>query len=578
MKTRNLQPEKAPYLLRGSSPPSHTIVRTLTSALCGVALSFGVISTAQATVDTSAVGIYSLPADCPTVGVAPAPVCGTAYEAGPVAGYLEVVLNTPAATGGTGTEVTFEVTGNSTLTTDYALVPAAVCPSGATNCALVAAGATSVLVNITPIDDVALEGTETVIISILGAVDNGTTILPISTTNESATLNIIENDVASATQPLVGITATITPAAEPSTSGQFTVTASPTPIADITVNYTITSASTAEANLDYAELSGSVILTPTASSQTIDVTIFDDDLIEPSETLIVELSTNAAYRLGSSTSATVDITSEDTVSGQQTHLFTIDDDGEIVQINADNQISPPNPATQCVSFGITTGGTPVVQSFKVGSTTALTSPDSISQIGFAPDPDNVFRRTRSLDLDELSGLGFEADPNIGIFDATFNPPVSSVDKITTYNRTLEVWADNDTYAKPIEVPINAFLVPNNLPAIQAFDGANSNASMITNGTSMAIDMGTTVVGSTLTKTFTVKNSGYAELRLQPTTAEFLTGTGNGFSAGPYVTPTIGAPVPTPTTCGCPTTLTHGETTFTVTLTAKIGRASCRERV
>ena len=385
--------------------------------------------------------------------------------------------------------------------------------------------------------------------------------------DNEATVTINDDEQAGATQPLISITAT-TQAGEPSTQGVFTVTATPAPIADITVNYTILSTSTAEANLDYAELGGTVILTPTASSQTIDVTIIDDDLIEPTETLTVELSSNSAYRLGSSTSATVDITSEDTVSGQQTHLFTIDDDDdEIVQINADNQISPPNPATQCVSFGITTGGTPVVQSFKVGSTTTSTSPDSISQIGFAPDPDNVFRRTRSLDLDNIWGLGFEQDPDIGIFDATFNPPVSSVDKITTYNRTLEVRAANDTFAKPIEVPINAFLVPNNLPAIQAFDGANSNASMITNGTSMAIDMGTTVVGTTLTKTFTVKNSGYAQLVLNPTTAAFLTGTGSGFSASAYASSTVGAPIPTPTTTGCPTTLTHEETTFTVTLTA-----------
>ncbi|MFK5970518.1 MAG: choice-of-anchor D domain-containing protein [Candidatus Marithrix sp.] len=549
---KNLQPNEAiKYpVKKARSVLAGSIKNILYASALAASLSSGV---------QAAVNIYSDPLLCPT-----SLVCGTALEAGPTAGDLEIVLDVASAA---GTEITYEVTGNATLTTDYTITGAAPCVVNlATNCFLVAATTTSTLLTVTPVDDVALEGNETVTVTLLGALD-GVTNIPISTTNDSATLNIVDNDIASATQPLVGITATITPAAEPGTAGQFTITASPAPIADITVNYTVSIASTAEAGADYVALAGSVTLTNAVSMKTIDIQVIDDILVEPTETIIVELDSNAAYRLGSSISATVEITNDDIPVGQQTHLFTIDDDGEMVQINADNQISPPNPATQCVSFGITTGGTEIIQSFKVGSTTDATSPDSISSIFFQPNPDNVFRRTRSLDLDNLWGLGYEQDPDIGIFDATFSPPVSSVDKVTTYNRTLEVWAANDTYAKPIEIPINAFLVPNNLPAIQAFNGSTSNAAMITNGTSMAIDMGTTVVGSTLTKTFTVKNSGYAELRLQPTTVAFLTGTGNGFSAGPYVTPNIGAPFPTPTTSGCPSTLTHEETTFTVTLSA-----------
>ena len=171
MKSQNLQPDKATHQLGGISPPSNTIVRTLTNALCGVALSFGVISTAQA-----AINIYSDPATS-ACGTATVPCVLTGAEPATLATF-QIVSDTDI---GTNVEVTFDITGNATGA-DYLNTAAGLgsgtCASAALNCILITAAAAPALddiaLNITPIDDALLEGSETVTVTLLGAVEVGT--------------------------------------------------------------------------------------------------------------------------------------------------------------------------------------------------------------------------------------------------------------------------------------------------------------------------------------------------------------------------------------------------------------------
>ena len=108
----------------------------------------------------------------------------------------------------------------------------------------------------------------------------------------------------------VSIAATDPTGAEPSNTGTLTVTrtggGTATPL---TVSYTV--AGTATSGSDYTALPGSVTIPTGRASATIVVTPVDDDAIESTESVAVTLAASTAYIVGSSSTATVDITSDD---------------------------------------------------------------------------------------------------------------------------------------------------------------------------------------------------------------------------------------------------------------------------
>jgi Calx-beta domain len=110
----------------------------------------------------------------------------------------------------------------------------------------------------------------------------------------------------------VSIAATDPAAAEPSNTGTFTVTrtggGTATPL---TVSYTV--AGSATPGGDYTALPGSVTIPTGRASVTMVVTPVDDDAIESTESVAVTLAASTAYIVGSSSSATVDISSDDTL-------------------------------------------------------------------------------------------------------------------------------------------------------------------------------------------------------------------------------------------------------------------------
>ena len=93
------------------------------------------------------------------------------------------------------------------------------------------------------------------------------------------------------------------------TSGAFTINRVGDSSAALTVNYTV--GGTATSGADYIALSGSVSLAAGATSATINVNPLDDPLVERNETVVLTLSTNAAYQIGTPGSATVAIESDE---------------------------------------------------------------------------------------------------------------------------------------------------------------------------------------------------------------------------------------------------------------------------
>jgi len=200
-------------------------------------------------------------------------------------GQFSISLDTPAPEG--GLTVNYGILGTATGGVDYVL------PSGSV---FIPQGGTSAVVDIEVIDDSIMEPTETVILTL--SPGTGYTV-----GNGSATIGIEDDD-----NNTVAISATGN-AAEPAMNGSFSVTLTPAPESAVTVNYTVSG--TATAGQDYQALAGSVTIPGGSSSATIDVNVIDDEIVEMTETVIVQIIAPTDYTVSGQGVATVSITDDD---------------------------------------------------------------------------------------------------------------------------------------------------------------------------------------------------------------------------------------------------------------------------
>lgn len=213
----------------------------------------------------------------------------TAYEGG-ANGRFTVSRNDTAD----ALTVRYSVSGSATAGSDYNTLSGQVSlPSGVSSAAI----------DVVLIDDTAVETTEQVTVTLLADAS-----YKIGSPN-SAAVNIIDNDTPPV--PVVTVTATDATAAETGDIGQFTVSRTNINLnSSLTVYYS--ASGTATAGNDYTTLSGSVTLAANISSGTITVTPVDDTAYDPAETVIISITANANYAIGTPSQATVTITDNET--------------------------------------------------------------------------------------------------------------------------------------------------------------------------------------------------------------------------------------------------------------------------
>ncbi|MBD2569107.1 Calx-beta domain-containing protein [Anabaena lutea] len=195
--------------------------------------------------------------------------------------------------------VSYTVAGTATNGTDYNTL---------TKTVTFAAGSATALIDVNVKDDTAIEGNETVIVTLA----SGTSY--ILGTAKAATVNLVDNDSSTNVKPTITISATDANAGETLTGqtanpGKFTLTRTGSTASSLTVNYSV--AGTATNGTDYNNLSGTATFSAGASTALINVNSIDDSLVEGNETVIVTLSSNAAYNLGAVKTATVTIADND---------------------------------------------------------------------------------------------------------------------------------------------------------------------------------------------------------------------------------------------------------------------------
>jgi hypothetical protein len=222
----------------------------------------------------------------PTVTVAATDA--NASETGPDSGAFSI-----SRTGDTtaGLTVHYTLAGTAMNGTDYGSL------SGSLT---IPAGSASATVTVTPIDDTTVEGNETVILTV--SADAAYTV----GSPNSATVTIAENEQGPPLGPVVAVAASDANASETGPDGgTFTISRTGDTTTGVTVLYTL--AGTALNGSDYASLSGSVTIPAGAASATVTVTPIDDTAVEGNETVILTVSADAAYTVGSPSSATVTI-------------------------------------------------------------------------------------------------------------------------------------------------------------------------------------------------------------------------------------------------------------------------------
>ena len=241
----------------------------------------------------------------------------TATEAGTTTGQFTVDLGT-ANTTGSAIVVNFSIStggSNATNITDYANIGTSVS---------IANGQQTGLITITPVDDVLVEGPESVILTLAA----GTGYAVAGAPNNTATVTIADND-----SYIASITANDATATEAgTTTGQFTVdlgTANTTGSA-IVVNFNIaTGGSNATNTTDYADIGTSVSIANGLRTGVVTVTPVDDAIAEGSETVILTLATGTGYSIAAApnNTATVTIADNDTAGVSINDILVNEADG-----------------------------------------------------------------------------------------------------------------------------------------------------------------------------------------------------------------------------------------------------------
>jgi hypothetical protein len=180
--------------------------------------------------------------------------------------------------------VFYSIGGTATLGADYTtLVGVAVIP----------AGQSSAAISFLPIDDKLLEPNETVTVTLT---DNAA----YSIGTASAQITIIDDDLTTVT-----ICPTGPDLSESGGASSFTVKRDGDLSSSLTVNYTV--GGTATSGSDYVPLSGSIIIPAGETSAGFSVSALDDQLLEGTETIVVNLTNSATYNVGTPGSATLRI-------------------------------------------------------------------------------------------------------------------------------------------------------------------------------------------------------------------------------------------------------------------------------
>ena len=249
----------------------------------------------------------------------------SADEDGPVNGAFTIGLANSAATAAEDITISYTIAGSGTEGVDYQpIVRTVVLP----------AGQNSVTVPVEVIDNNIIDGSRTVVLTVTGGSSGLGVFTPAASPADRATITIADNDNTAANLQL-SVISTADAQEQGSVSGAFRVKLPGTLSAakDITLSYSINSSSTAAPGADYQAITATVTIPAGDNGVTIPVNVLDDNIIELTETVILDISGGSGLEADGATpitftadpaaaSATVNIIDNDLDGNSQLVLLT----------------------------------------------------------------------------------------------------------------------------------------------------------------------------------------------------------------------------------------------------------------
>lgn len=320
-------------------------------------------------------------------------------------GGTSTITATLSSTASSDVTANIDFTGVAVLGTDYTVSGTSV---------TIPSGSLSATITVSAINDVLVEGNETIVATI------GTPTGANIGTPSSTTITITDDDVAPS-NPTLTITAQPTSVSE--AGGTATFTAALSQAASVTVTATVNFSGTAVSGTDYTA-SGTTISIPAGSlSATVSVSVIDDALVEGNETVIATLANVQGADLGAPSSATLTIIDNDgsstvpTVSLSVSNTSVSEVSGAITLTATLSQ-----PASTQVIVGVNFAGTAVTpDDFTVTGNTFVIAPGTTSaSLTITIVDDAVYEGTETIfvSINSLSGaiLGQPASVSISIAD------------------------------------------------------------------------------------------------------------------------------------------------------------------
>ncbi len=260
---------------------------------------------------------------------------------------------------------------------------------------------------------------------------------------------------------VVKVVATMNQAAEPATSGLFTLTRGGLTTQPLTVNFAITGS--AGNGVDYANITGSAIIPANAASVDVPVTVLDDTLREGTETVILTLSASVNYRVDAALgSATVMIADDDFLPS----VKAVVPDGLAAEVGGDTGTfrlertgSTVLPLT--VNFFLRGTTTPGVDCNDLGTSVEIPAGAAFVNLTVYPTNDAIseIRESLSLVLSPDAGytIGFPENATMFLDDMPTLPMISIQ---ATRSQTAE-GSTNDaiitiTRTGPTVIPLEVF--------------------------------------------------------------------------------------------------------------------------
>ena len=213
-------------------------------------------------------------------------------------GLFTVSLDSPN-TSGVPIVVNYTIAGNAGNGTDYNTINSYV---------LIPNNVDNVTIPVNVINDSAVEGVETVTLTLTDTSNSNITIDPIINT---ASVTITSEDTVFGA--MASVSATTATASEPSTNGVFTIALDGinTSGSPITVNYNVTGSATS--GTDYTSIGTSAIIPTGQSSVPVNVAVLEDNLLEGSENVTITITgtSNPSVTIGGANTSTVTIEDDD---------------------------------------------------------------------------------------------------------------------------------------------------------------------------------------------------------------------------------------------------------------------------